>query len=287
MKSATASSRGAAEIVELAGLRRRHDQRPVLGADGVVGRDHAGLAVALDLGAVDEIGDGVARAEIEDQPPPRALGLRVRLAAGAAHDRRDLRRRAPPAAASARSRTPGGGCAQPFLGARDQFDRALVALARIVGEAEQAVLVQDQAPRPSGARVVDVGGELGEREARHDVGHDADAAVEQVGADRFAVRLVDQAEDRGRVGVVDELVRQERVQQRLDRGIGRRRVEQVLALDADHVLVAERRARAQLAQAVEPHRRHAGGLDRRHVGAGALDAQHVDAARRADRARGS
>ena len=137
------------------------------------------------------------------------------------------------------------------------------------------MLVQDQA-LDGGRGVEDLGGELGEREARHDVGHDADPAVEQVGADRFAVRLVDQAEDRGGVGVVDELVRQERMQQRLDRRIGRGGIEQVLALDADHVLVAQRRAGAQLAQALEPHRRHAGGLDRRHVGAGALDAQHVD-----------
>ena len=36
---------GAAEVRELSSLRRRQNERPVLGADGVVGRDHARLAV--------------------------------------------------------------------------------------------------------------------------------------------------------------------------------------------------------------------------------------------------
>ena len=39
-------ARDAGEVVELAVLRRRQDQRPVLGADGVVGRDDAQLAHA-------------------------------------------------------------------------------------------------------------------------------------------------------------------------------------------------------------------------------------------------
>ncbi len=236
-------ARCAAEVIELAGLRRRHDQRPVLGTDGVVGCDHAGLAVAGELGAVDEIADGLVRPEVEDQPSPRAFGLVVRLAARAAHDRCDLRCRRHLLRHLCGREHPATVTAQPLFGAGDQFDRPFVALVRIVGEAEQAVLVQDES-LDRGRGVIDVGGELGERKARHDVRHDPDAAVEQVGADRFAVRLVDQAQDGGRMRVVDELVRQERVQQRLDRRIGRRRVEQVLALDADHILVAERRARA-------------------------------------------
>jgi len=44
------------------------------------------------------------------------------------------------------------------------------------------------------------------------------------------VGLVDDAEHRGRVGMVDELVRQEGVQQRLHRGVGRHRIDQVGAL---------------------------------------------------------
>ena len=43
------------ELVEPAGLGRRHDQRVVLGADRVVGGGDAGLAIALELGAVDVV----------------------------------------------------------------------------------------------------------------------------------------------------------------------------------------------------------------------------------------
>ena len=117
---------------------------------------------------------------------------------------------------------------------------------------------------------------LGEAEARHDVGHIADARAEDLAAQRLAVGLVGEREHRGGMGVVDEFVRDEGVQQRLDRRIGRRRVEQVGALQPHHVLVGELFARAQLQQRRKPHRRQARGLDRGHVPAGALDAEHVD-----------
>ena len=93
------------EIRELAAVRRRHDQRPVLRADRVVRRHHAGLAVARDLRAVDEIEHRIAAAEFEDEALPRAFGLLVLQAAGAAHDRRDVGERGAIAAAVARWRT--------------------------------------------------------------------------------------------------------------------------------------------------------------------------------------
>ena len=89
-KSSTAACAAALELVELAGLRRRHDQRPVLGADGVVGRHHAGLAVARKLGAVDEVEDRIAAAESRIEALPRALDRLVLQAARAAQDRRDV-----------------------------------------------------------------------------------------------------------------------------------------------------------------------------------------------------
>ena len=55
--------------------------------------------------------------------------------------------------------------------------------------------------------------------------------------DLLAVRLVDEAQHGGGMRVVDERVRQEGVQQRLDRRVGRGRIEQVDALVVDHVLV--------------------------------------------------
>ena len=117
---------------------------------------------------------------------------------------------------------------------------------------------------------------LGEAEARHEVGHEGEPAAENLGAARFVVRLVDHAEHRGGVGVVDEFVRQERMQHDLDRRIWRRRIDQIGALDADKLVVGDHVERAQPAQRVKPHRRKAFGFDRRHVGAGGFYPQHLD-----------
>jgi hypothetical protein len=76
--------------------------------------------------------------------------------------------------------------------------------------------------------------------------------------------------------VVDELVRQEGVQQGLDRRVGRLAVQKVAALDVDHVLVGERLQAEQAAERREAHRGQAGRLDRAHVPAAAFYAQHLD-----------
>ena len=80
------------------------------------------------------------------------------------------------------------------------------------------------------------------------IGHDAELLAVDVARALLAVGLVDQAEQRGGVGVIDELVRHERVQQRLDRRVGRAGIDQVGALHAHHLLVGEVVVRAQLAQ---------------------------------------
>ena len=132
--------------------------------------------------------------------------------------------------------------------------------------------------RPStlGLLVEHIGGGLGEAEARHDVGHEAHALAVDLAAQLLAVGLVDQAEHGVGVGVVDELVRQEGVQQRLDRRVGRHRIEQVGALHAHHVLVGHVVARAQLdaAPRAAPRAGRRGSIVR-HVPARALDAEHV------------
>ncbi len=61
------------------------------------------------------------------------------------------------------------------------------------------------------------------REAGHDVGHIAHAVAIDFAAQRLAVGLVGQRQHGVGVGVVDELVRQEGVQQGLDRRVGRGR----------------------------------------------------------------
>ena len=67
------------------------------------------------------------------------------------------------------------------------------------------------------------------------------------------------------VRVIDEARRQERVEERLDAGVGRRGVEQVRAQLVDHGLVGHRVERAQLAQRREAHRGMSLRLDGRQV----------------------
>ena len=78
------------------------------------------------------------------------------------------------------------------------------------------------------------------------------------------------------MGMVDEFMRQESVQHDLDGRVRRRRIDQIGALDGDQLIVGDGFARAQPAQRPKPHRRQAFGFDRRHVGAGGLDPQHLD-----------
>ena len=85
--------RGLRECLGLAVLRCGQDQRPVLGANGMVGRDDAALADVGDVLAVDEIEDVVTGAEIEDQAGVGAFVMDVGQRADAAQDRRDLGQR--------------------------------------------------------------------------------------------------------------------------------------------------------------------------------------------------
>ncbi len=112
-------------------------------------------------------------------------------------------------------------------------------------------------------------------ESRHDVRHVAHLGAEHFSHQRLAVLLVDDGKDGGRMRVVDEFVRQEGVQQRLDRRIGRGGVDEVCPLQRHHVLVAELVQRARLEERAHLDRRQALRLDDAHVPAAALDAEHV------------
>ena len=92
---------------------------------------------------------------------------------------------------------------------------------------------------------------LRQAEARHEVGHESQPLAKNFGAFFLAVRLVDQAEHRGGVGVIDEFVRQEGVQHHLDGRIWRRWIDQVGALDADQFFVVDMVERAQLAHGAQ------------------------------------
>ena len=62
----------------------------VLGADGVVGGDHAGLGITVEIGAVDVVEHRLAAAELEDEAAVQALGLVHGDGGEAAQDRGDL-----------------------------------------------------------------------------------------------------------------------------------------------------------------------------------------------------
>ncbi len=100
--------------------------------------------------------------------------------------------------------------------------------------------------------------------------------AEDLAEDRLGLRLVGQGEDGGGVGVVDELVGDEGVQQRLHRRVRGGGIQQQLALGRDHVLVREALQGAQLHQGLQAHGRMAGRLDLAKVPARALDAEHLD-----------
>ena len=265
--------RDAGEFGKFSGIGRRQHQRPVLGADGVVRGHHAGLAQAGQILGIDEIEHRIGGAEFEHQPAPGAFACFVFFAAGAAHDRRDLRHVGGAAPRRRRCRLAAAG--DKFLGARDHFDHALIGFARALAEGDDAVFGENEAVarfRP----LENIDRLLGQAETRHDVRHEGEPAAENFRAFLFAVGLIDDAEHGGGVGVIDEFVRQERVQHDLDRRIGRRRIDQARALDADELVVANLAERAQLAQRRKPNRRQPGEIDHRHVGAGRLDAQNLD-----------
>ena len=137
------------------------------------------------------------------------------------------------------------------------------------------MLVEDQ-PLDLRRPVEGERGKTRQAEARPRIGHETEPALEHVGTERLAVGLVDDAQDRGGVGVVDERRRHEGVQQHLDRRYRRQWIEAIAVLYAHEVVVAQAFARAQSLQRFEPHGRKAGGLDGAHVPAGAFDEENVD-----------
>ncbi len=163
---------------------------------------------------------------------------------------------------------------QTLLGRCDGGDHAFIGFQRGFAEGEDAVLQQHQ-PLDLGIGFEHPRRFLGEIEARHDERHHPEARAIHLAAQLLAFGLVGQAQHRSGMGVVDELARQEGVQQGLDRGIGRARIEQIGALHPHHVLVGKPGSGFHPQQRCEPHRRQPGGLDLGHVPAAALDAENL------------
>ena len=117
-----------------------------------------------------------------------------------------------------------------------EIDHALICLARGFTERENAVLQQDQA---FDVRILfpDTRAGLRERKTGHDIRHQCHAVSVEILAYAIAIRLVGDRQDCIGMGVIDEFVRQECMQQGLDRRIGRGGIEQCPPLRIDHVLV--------------------------------------------------
>src|SRR5262249_16305895 len=79
------------EVVQSIAFGYRSHERRVFGADCVVGRYNARLAIARELRAIDEIEDRGTGAKVEDHTPPRPFDPFILAAARAAQDGCDRR----------------------------------------------------------------------------------------------------------------------------------------------------------------------------------------------------
>ena len=161
------------------------------------------------------------------------------------------------------------------LGQRDELEVPLVALTRGVAPGEEAVEIEHHRRRVR-LFVERVRRRLAETEPGHDVRHDHDVVAQRLAHEVVTVLLIGQGEDGVGVGVVDELRRQEGVEQRLDRRVGRRRVEQMAAKLVHHLDVGQRVEVAEPAQVGEVEAGQAGRLDRVEVPTRALDVDRLD-----------
>ncbi len=117
-------------FVQFARFGCRQQQRPVLGADGVIGRRHADLTVALDFSAIHISQDLRRAAKAKYLPLGDAFVTVVGNGACAAQDRRDFGQRRN----RLRNRSCGNGLAvfgETLFGLADHFDHQLVSRARV------------------------------------------------------------------------------------------------------------------------------------------------------------
>ena len=122
-----------------------------------------------------------------------------------------------------------------------------------------------------GTRTGKVGDPLGELEPGPQVRHDGHVLAEGVVHRSRRVRRVRKRADRVGVHVVDVSRRQERVEQRLDRGPGGVGVDQATGEMSNHLLVGHRGPLPQRQHVVEPQPGEVARLRSRKVGATALD----------------
>ena len=268
----SANRRGeAGEVVRFRGRRR---DPGAFDMDDMFRRRVAAVHQVRQVGGRAE-GEDLRTAPVLQHEAPRLALDAPRNGNGAAQDRRDLvgagqwrwkarrRERLRPTAR------------KPTLGLVDHGDHRLVGFTRVLRIGERAVLEQNHAvaARPRPERLV---AGLRQQETRHHIRHD-DRVREKFSDQRLALGLVGQRHDSVGVSVVDVLVGEVGVQDRLDRRVRGVRVHQLPPLEPDHLLVGQRLR--SFTSACRGFNRTAGSparLDGPHVPTAALDAEHLD-----------
>ena len=240
----------------------------------MVGRGDAAPGQIGEIGAGEEGVDLRVPAQVDDRH------RRVLVAAVAGADRPDRPAQGRQHIARRHRRrglgAPGGGAAmvgQPGLDRAGLLDQPPIGTLGIVGKGKVAVIEQDQ-PLDLGVCVKHIRRRAPERESRLEEGHHPHAPAENLADHRFGLGQVGKRDHRGGVAVVDELVRQEGVQQGLDRRVGAGRVQHGAPEGADHLRILEPLQLAQGAQRSQAQARHPSGRDPGQIVARALHMQH-------------
>ncbi len=223
----------AGEVRSVLGGVRRHvgtDQRNALRPDDVVGGQRTAPGEIAEVGPRHEAGHRVVGVPGHDH------GL-------AGHDREVAAQPGELRGIGRRQRRAGldghrGVVAEPRLGGGDQLDMTGVRRLGVVAEGEEPVVEEHEADRRS-CRVFrpQRGDGLGEIEAGHHVRHDHDAFAVDLADGAGAVAEVGQRHHHVGVAVEHGRVREQRMQQALDRGRRRARIEAGGEQLAHHLLV--------------------------------------------------
>ena len=112
--------------------------------------------------------------------------------------------------------------------------------------------------------------------AGHYIWHVDHLAAENFPHDRLGIRQVSKSQKRCRMRMVDELVWKERMKQRLHRGVRRRRIKQISALNVDHFLIRQPVKALEFKQPVKTDSRQSRCLDYSQIPPRSFDAKNIN-----------
>jgi hypothetical protein len=173
---------------------------------------------------VDEIENGFVAPKLQNEATPGAFSLLILEAARSTQDGGDRRKRRDGLWQLSGYEARLAIFLQILFCTGDERDHTLIGFPRVFPERKDAMLQQNER---LDVRFGLVYGSclLREGKSRHDILHDPDVAIVDLGTDGFCLGLINQAEDRFGMGVIDEFVGKKGMQQGLDRSRGSHRVE--------------------------------------------------------------